>query len=664
MKKISSILSVVLLLFIIFSLYAPGLTGNFIFDDSVNITDNQKIAIETLDTRALTAAFWSGDAGPLGRPISMLSFALNHYFSGFDPYFFKLTNLFIHLLTVALVFWLVHSLLRASFMARQSDANHHHTAHLPFYGAWLAAAIWGLHPLNLTSVLYVVQRMTSLATLFGLLALALYTTWRASPRHFSIVRNSLTGLVILLCLLASILSKESGLLFIPLLVWVELLIFRGLLHGHPVRIGPLTLQQLIWGGCGFGLLATFFLLPPYLTPENFYNRDFTLTERVLTESRVMFYYLRLFFLPSLSELSLYHDDFLISQSLLQPWTTLFSILGLVSITVGTWLLRRKSPLFLFAWGWFLISHALESTVFSLELIHEHRNYFATLGFLVLLPWLLSHIVPKKRPFTFVVAGAFVMLCGFITWQRAILWSNPLTHAAFEAENHSKSSRANHQLARAYLQLFDLTNDTSYVDLAKQALQKSNDSYKPGNGSWFDQIFLAYLLDETSAPSIVRQLEHRLRVNTFTNDNIQFLQTFSACQAEERCHMPHHDAVNLFSAALENPKIDNINRSKLNQIAGLYFVDTIENYEKGEELLNEALRQHADVIGHLHLAQVLRLQGKLHLAHEQLELAQELDNKNAWLREIEHELSRLARAAQVERAKISPPDAPSGSTLSP
>jgi hypothetical protein len=663
MKKFRDILLVALLLFVVFLLYTPGLTGGYIFDDAHNITNNQKIAIETLDIKTLTAAFWSGNTGPLGRPISMLSFALNHYFTGLDPYFFKLTNLFIHLVNITLVFWLVHSMLRA-FVANRFNASNPNAPRFPFYGAVLAAAIWGLHPLNLTSVLYIVQRMTSLSTLFGLLALALYAAWRTSPWNFSRLRNGLTGLAIFLCLLASIFSKESGLLFIPLLIWIELLIFKGMHNEHPIRFGSVTLKQLIWGICGLGFLATLFLLPGHFAPENFYNRNFTLTERALTESRVIFYYLRLFFLPSLSELGLYHDDFLISQSLFQPYYTLISVLGLIAITAGTFLFRKKYSLWLFAWGWFLISHALESTVFSLELVHEHRNYFATLGFLVLLPWLLAHISLKIRPSVFLVVGVFIVLCGFITWQRALIWSTPLTHATFEAETHPQSYRANSQLAHIYLQLLDRTQDERYIDLTKQSLQKAITSYKPDNGSQFSLMFLAYGVGKTPDPTLVRQLKQNLREKPFTNVSITFLQTFSECQTKKMCHMPHREAINLLAAALDNPRIGTEKRAMINQILGLYFVDNLEDFEKGEAFLNEAVRLHPDITAHLHLALILRLRGKWNSAREQIEIARQLDNKNAWFREIEQELARLARAEQAEREKVYAPNAPSGSTLQP
>ena len=653
MGKIRDALPVAALLLAIFLLYRPGLTGGWLFDDFSNIVENHRLALTTLDASALNAAFWSGDAGPLGRPISMVSFALNHYFSGFDPYYFRLTNLFIHLINTILVCWLARSLLNAFAGGRETAFTP--PPRLPLHGAWLAAAIWGLHPLNLTGVLYAVQRMTSLSALFGLLALGLYAAWRSSSRPCSALRGALIGLAIALALLASVYSKESGMLFVPLLLWVELLVFKGMREGRPIPVGSFTLRQLLWAGCALAALAVLFMLPPHLAPERFYHREFTLAERVMTECRVLFYYLRLFFLPSLSELSLYHDDFVISQSLLQPWTTSLSALGLLFITLATALLRKKFPLLLFAWGWFLIGHALESTVFSLELVHEHRNYFATVGFAVAIPWLLWRAPPKIRSFAILSTGLFVVFCGFITYQRALVWSEPLIHAKFEAETHPLSERANLHLGNVYARYLVGTKDVGYMELARLSWEKARKAYNAGNGGWFALIHKAYDRGETPDPELVRGLARRLREAPFANGDVGSLSAFASCQIKGDCRMPHHEAVSLLAAALENPRSNNIARAQISKIVGNYFVAVIADFEKGEEFLRDALAFREDVNGHLLLTQVLRLGGKLDRAREQLDRARRLDGRNAWKAEIEREQKLLLEAEQAARNGAQPAD---------
>ena len=92
------ILLITILLFT-FLIYVSGLSGDYVFDDSANILENQKLELEFLTFDQLSRAWHSGDAGPLGRPVSMLSFALNYYFIGsFEPYYFKFTNLFLKIL--------------------------------------------------------------------------------------------------------------------------------------------------------------------------------------------------------------------------------------------------------------------------------------------------------------------------------------------------------------------------------------------------------------------------------------------------------------------------------------------------------------------------------------------------------------------------------------
>ncbi|MDP2843868.1 MAG: hypothetical protein Q8O06_09575, partial [Acetobacterium sp.] len=81
---------------LIIILYWPGLYGGFFFDDFTNIVESEELKIKELSWDALKAAWGGGQAGPLGRPISLLSFALNYFFSGLAPFYVKLTNRVIH----------------------------------------------------------------------------------------------------------------------------------------------------------------------------------------------------------------------------------------------------------------------------------------------------------------------------------------------------------------------------------------------------------------------------------------------------------------------------------------------------------------------------------------------------------------------------------------
>ena len=149
--------------------YRPGLQGGFLFDDYPNIVDNKGVQPADTSLPSLVTAALSSPSSEIKRPLASLSFAANYLVTGIDPYGMKLTNLVIHLLNGLLVFLLASALLRSV----PADQN----PHAGIIAALIASA-WMLLPINLTGVLYVVQRMESLANLFVLLGLLGYVTAR------------------------------------------------------------------------------------------------------------------------------------------------------------------------------------------------------------------------------------------------------------------------------------------------------------------------------------------------------------------------------------------------------------------------------------------------------------------------------------------------------
>jgi protein O-mannosyl-transferase len=637
-KKNNVYLILFLILGITYYIYSPGLLGDYVFDDSANILENKQLAITTLDWNNLKSAFWSGGAGPLGRPISMLSFAFNHYFTGFNPYYFKLTNLFIHLINGVLVY-----LLSLFILERLNVQSQLKKELVPFL-ALAVSFIWLIHPINLTSVLYVVQRMTSLSTSFGLLMLVIYCYWRSHRKNLFNTIGLCLGLFI--SFLASILSKESGLLFLGLLYWIELLIFQGKdLYQKDILIFRFKLINLLWLGLVACLLGVIYIALPYISSLPAGNRDFSTIERLLTESRVIFFYLKMIFFPLLSDLSLYHDDFEISQSLIQPITTLYSTLGLLTISVVSLLCVKKYPLVLFAWGWYLISQLMESTFISLELVHEHRNYFGTIGFIILIIYSIAKIINKKiKAFIILIGAVYITNLMLTTWQRAVIWSNLVDHAAYEAAMHPQSDRANYQMARIYMKLMvDIPSEREkYAQLAYYYLQQSKESYLSSNGAWFGELHLASEMKWPISSKIVNELQERLAHHSFANNNIGFLSTFSDCQIKGFCKVPHEQAVLIIAAGIDNPNVNNDLRAELYKLLANYFVSIIADFKKGEEFMKDAIVLKDDVNGRLLFSQIYRLQNEFNKANEQLEKAKILDSQKIWNNEIIIEQKKIAQ----------------------
>jgi len=156
--------------------YWPGLGGDFWFDDNPNIVRNAAVKIQSLRVSDLLQAWGSSlDPFPRSRPLAMLTFGVNHAVGGLDPFGFKLTNLLLHVVTGTLLF-VTLSAMSTQYLSLEGRGRADSAS--PQWWALFAAALWLLHPLQVSTVLYVVQRMTILATLAVLLGIYLYLLGR------------------------------------------------------------------------------------------------------------------------------------------------------------------------------------------------------------------------------------------------------------------------------------------------------------------------------------------------------------------------------------------------------------------------------------------------------------------------------------------------------
>lgn len=429
--------------------YYPGLHGPFLFDDNPNIADNPALRLGSLSPHELLRAAFSSHAGLLYRPISMLSFAFNLYFFGANSFSFKLTNLIIHLINALLILWLTRRLLLNCKRRHQCDWQDLTIN----WASVLIAAAWALHPLNLTAVLYIVQRMTSLAALFTLAAMLAYVVGRermiAGKISWPLVwlLTPVFGLIGLFC------KEDTALLPLYLLV-IEWMVF-----GFRNARQALAKNVLVFYVCGLvlpGILGMVFLFthPGYFL-GGYVIRDFTLSERVFTEFRVVFLYIKWTIIPDIHQLALYHDDLAISTSLLTPLTTLWSLLALIALAILAWAQRKRRPLFSLGIFFFFAGQAMESTVLPLEIAFEHRNYLPDYGLLLAAFSLLLLPAASGRarlPLRWAIAILAIPVLFSVTLLRASEWRSYLDFGYYEAHHHPQSERAMYVLGEAYSNL--------------------------------------------------------------------------------------------------------------------------------------------------------------------------------------------------------------------
>jgi tetratricopeptide (TPR) repeat protein len=152
---------------------------------------------------------------------------------------------------------------------------------------------------------------------------------------------------------------------------------------------------------------------------------FTLWERVLTQFRVVVFYISLLFFPTPSRLNLIHE-FTISKSWIEPVTTLLSF-GVILALLGISLYAAKRWRILsFGILWFFVHLAIESTIIPLEIIYEHRLYLPLFGVVMLVSDLIFRAY-SGRPKALLIATccAIVMSLAAVTYLRNPVWRNPV-----------------------------------------------------------------------------------------------------------------------------------------------------------------------------------------------------------------------------------------------
>ncbi|MGH8751818.1 MAG: hypothetical protein ACREUV_08955 [Burkholderiales bacterium] len=357
-----------LTLLLTYWIYRPGLSGPMILDDYPQFDP----ILENIGKGSWTTGFLLSESGVLKRPVAMATFIFNAIVAGRDFWWWKFTNLAIHLLIGVLIFFLSERLLALEAGRIQRNAR---------YLALLAAAIWLLHPLQVSTVLYTVQRMTQLSALFVFAGLLSYTLGREKQLNGRAYGWIGILLAFLVCFPLAMFSKENGLLFPVFTCLLEVFFFR-FRGGRNARTG------LAWCYTLFlllpGLIVVYWLTTHFdqLVLRGYEIRNFTLYERVLTELRVVVYYLYQMVVPQQHNLGFFHDDFPVSKGLLSPPSTLLSLGLLTAVLAAGWSLRRFSKAAAFGIFFFFAAHLLESTIFPLELMFEHRNYLALYGILL------------------------------------------------------------------------------------------------------------------------------------------------------------------------------------------------------------------------------------------------------------------------------------------
>jgi hypothetical protein len=451
------------LFIIILSTYSNTFNASWHFDDEPNITDNSNLHLKELSWQNIKGTFFANafEPGKLYRPAACLSFALNYY-SGKDNVFgYHIVNISIHFLAAFFLFLLIYHTLHLPLLKARYGPN-------SYFIALLATTLWTINPIQTQAITYIVQRMAGMAGMFYIMSMFFYLKVRATE----------TGgkklLLLILCFFSFTMalgSKENAVI-LPLSLFLYEILLLQEITGQNLRRN-LRLFFIVTGAIlilGFtyiyiqgGNILSFL--------EGYENRPFTLVQRLLTEPRIIIFYISLLLYPVSTRLNLAHS-IEISSSLFHPLSTLFSIIAIFVAISFAIHIAKKRPLISFCILFFFLNHAIESTILPLELIFEHRNYIPSMLLFVPIAIGLINAISYfsyKRSMQVIITLSIILVIiglGHSTFMRNFTWRNEESLWIDCTDKYPDLHRPQHNLAKYY---DDINNDKKAIAEYEKAL---------------------------------------------------------------------------------------------------------------------------------------------------------------------------------------------------
>ncbi len=478
----------------------PGLSGGFILDDFPNLQGLEQVrSLQNLWIYTL-----SGVSSQLGRPISLLSFALQAENWPHNPRPFKLAGLYIHIANAWLLYVCCYQIGQIKKWPQRRS--------LIFAGSIFL--LWLFHPLNISTVFYVVQRMTLLSAFFSLIGI--YSFLWAVKNHATLPRLSLmiATLGIGITYSLGILSKENALLTGLCISVLYVFLLRD------------QCAQKLWDRW----MVIFALSPSLIifiylciNLSQYTQPDIIPTQHLLTELVILQDYLDKIFFPTPKKLNIFNDGFPIYRDAFESFTGLQAILFWISLICLALLLRNRAKFFAFGVFWFLAGHLLESSIFGLEFYFEHRNYLPSAGIVIGLVGTTVELYVKAETVSasvkkvsnialpamlIVIAISYILVYG----AEISTWRTPGSLAVSALTERPNSLRA-HQEASAY---YANTGDFASSTILIQTIEKK----WPGYPGTFSQLVMLQCLDNKVSLPKIEVLKQRLHTGMFDRGTVE------------------------------------------------------------------------------------------------------------------------------------------------
>jgi tetratricopeptide (TPR) repeat protein len=395
--------------------YIPAMRGGYIWDDNAHITDNG--ALRSSD--GLARIWFDPKVLPQYYPLVHTTFWVEYHLWQLDPFGYHLVNVLLHAGN-AILLLLVLRYLRVP-------------------GAWLAAALFALHPVQVESVAWITERKNVLSGFFYLLSALAYfrfanvTGGPANTSVFLDVHPLTSGksrkswgfyalsLFLFLCALLSKTVTCSLPAAILLVLWWK--------RGRLCRSDILTLIPYFVVGALLGLTTVW--LEKYQVGA--YGEEWALSflDRCLVAGRALWFYAGKLLWPH--KLTFIYPRWHIEVGVW--WQYLFPAAALAVISL-LWLMRRRIGKGPFVAVVFFAGTLVPALGFfdvypmRFSFVADHFQYLASTGLIALaaaaITNFLGRLGPRHNTVGSVVCGAVLLVFGVLVWKQSTVYGDAET----------------------------------------------------------------------------------------------------------------------------------------------------------------------------------------------------------------------------------------------
>ncbi len=392
---------------LVFEIYAPALRGPFILDDRYLPIFNPNI---TGDIRGWVTFI---------RPMLGFSYWIDYLIHGPDPFGFHVSNVLLHFAVSAIA-----AVVAAKFLEWAGTPQRMRIALAGFAGA-----LFLLHPLQTESVAYLASRSEILSMLFYYAAFAVFI-YREGGR-MSLLRS----LLVFILFGAALATKEHTLTLPLLLVLTDFWWRRGGFRAHRILYSLLALAGAAGAAFIWRVIST-------TNTAGFQMRDLPPAVYFFTQCRVVWTYIRMFFLPYGQNID---PDIPVSATLMDHGA-IFGLLGFAAAVVLAWIYRKDFPLASFGLLMFLLLISPTSSFVPIkDVLAEHRLYMPFLGLIFVCLEFLRRLRFSQAA---LACCAILAVCCVLTYQRVSLWESAVLLWQDSVNKSPNKYRPRFQLAYA------------------------------------------------------------------------------------------------------------------------------------------------------------------------------------------------------------------------